>query len=177
MKIITIFVVFATTLFIGCKSSKDLINNSCYSYHITLKEFASKLHPLGDKCYEYHFVKDSTVYMEYNEFGGKKEWMDYRLNEVLYYTDKLTDEFFDLSEREKECISNYSKTTIISLFGNPTIENEHYNYLKYYVVTYDNRCRYCSGDKNEVGGFCYFIRFDFTEQNDRCSQMMIIMGN
>lgn len=139
MKIL--LVLWSVMLLASCKTNKHVPLESCHDYDMILKEFSSKFEVSDSNCYIYNFDKDSTMYIDYNEFGGKTKFMDYRLNEILYYQHKLTNEFLDLHTSSKACQQKYSKQDIVKLFGNSYNYNEHYMTLTY---------NQCMSDKNEL---------------------------
>ncbi len=167
-----IAVLCSVLLIVGCRSNKQLPFESCYIYDKVLKEFFSKFEIFETDCYVYNFEKDSTKYIDYNEFGGKTEFMDYRLNEILYYQHKLTNEFLDLPELSKKCLRKYSKDDIVKLFGKPTIVNDIYNYYIYYIVLNDD-CNYCNGLEFSIGDCPSYVIFYFSDDGLSCNELSI----
>ncbi len=154
---------FSVLLITNCNSTKKLTFESCYEYDMVLKEFSSKFEFSETGCYTYKFEKDSTKYIDYNEFGGKTKFMDYRLNEILYYQHKLTNEFLDLSTTSKNCQQLYSRQDIVTLFGGSYDYNEHYMTLNY------NQCV-----SPKSGYHLNYIQFKFN-LNDKLESININM--
>jgi hypothetical protein len=161
MKILII--VCLALLLASCKTNKDVPLESCNGYDMILKEFSSNFESSDSDCYIYNFDKDSMKYIDYNEFGGKTKFMDYRLNEILYYQHKLTNEFLDLPTNSKACQQKYSKQDIVKLFGDPSDYNEHYMTLTY---------NQCMSDKNELN--LNYIQFKF-DRDQRIESFIINM--
>lgn len=170
MKILII--VFSAMLLGSCETYKHVPLESCNGYDMILKEFSSKFESSDSDCYIYNFEKDSIKYIDYNEFGGKTKFMDYRLNEVLYYQHNLTNEFLDLSELSKNCIKKYSKQDISKIFGKPSIVNNYYNYYQYYIDI-NQACNYCSGLEYTGSECLNFLGFYFSEDGENCTQFTI----
>jgi hypothetical protein len=170
MKILLIL--WSVMLLASCKTNKHVPLESCHDYDMILKEFSSKFKVSDSDCYIYNFDKDSTMYIDYNEFGGKTKFMDYRLNEILYYQDKLTNEYLDLPELSKNCLKQYSKEDISKLFGKPTIVNNVYNYYKYYIVVNQN-CNYCRGLEYSGSDCPNYLSFYFSDDGENCNQFTI----
>ena len=172
MKRLSILCVLSIISFCSCHSSRHIAKDDCQEYYNILIEFASKMSPYKDTCYVFDFEKDINKFIKYNEFGGKTKFMDYRLNEVLYYQHHLTNEFLDLSNASKICLRKYSKEDIIKLFGDPSVENKFYNYYTYFVVT-EKKCSFCTGDKDDDYYCANSIQFYFTKDEQKCSDIFI----
>lgn len=159
-------------LLANCKTNKQVPIESCYDYDMSIKEFSSKFEVSDSDCYVYNFENDKEKYIDYNEFGGKTKFMDYRLNEILYYQHKLTNEYLDLSEFSKNCLNNYSKKDIFKLFGKPNIVNNDYNYYKYYIDI-NQTCNYCRGLGYSGSDCPNYISFYFSDDGENCIQFTI----
>lgn len=146
-------------MFIGCKSSNTIFSRNCKSYINLITEFSNKFEELDNRCLVFNFERDSTRFISYNEFNGKSKFMDYKLNEVLYYQHNLTNEFGDLDSISLNCQKKINKVFVTDCFGENYTENEFTNELSYNVCNsgQTSNLNYLNFKFDKNGYLKYFI--------------------
>lgn len=159
----------ALLVVLGCKSTKETgTEDFCSEFDRTLRDFASKLVAVGDTCNIYTWDAKSSKYDAYNDFRGKKPWMDYRLNELYYYQHNLTNEYLDFSEEFQHCTSLYTKDEIIEIFGTTYKYNDYYKRLKYTICNKEtqitlNHLKFSLSSDDKVESFLISMRPEFLD--------------
>lgn len=127
---------------LSCRTNYIIKDKECDDVISTLYIFKDKMIPLKSGCYNFKFDIDSLKYIDYRFINGKEHFMDYRLNEIIFFQNLLTNEYLNLNESDRNCLRKLTKEDIIFLLGKPTKNNDHYNSFTY-VFNFTEDCPLC----------------------------------